>query len=402
MDGADYIQVTMLGGCSLEFKGNRLDGKNLRSRRIWTLLEYLLAHRMRNVAQAELIELLYPNDKSDQPLSALKTLVHRARVALKVLGYPGEELILQSAGGYAWNPAVPLRLDVDDFSDLIAQASAQEEDRQRRLSLWLRAINLYQGDFLPNSADDTWTVSQSAYYRYLYMNAVVSALEELMERGRHTEVISLAQSAISIDQYEERLYYYLILALAESNQLATAKAQYDSMTHLFYHEFGVTPSKNLQALYKRISQTEQGVETNLHNIKSQMLEEGERKGAFYCEYEFFKDIYRLEQRSASRSGAAVQVCLLCLQGKNGKSLSKKTRDTAMKQLAESVQEALRSGDVYARYSISQYIILLPSATRANGKMVMERILDKFRRKHPASPAEIYYSLQDVVQDPEHH
>lgn len=401
MESTERIQVNMLGGCSLEFKGSRLDGKSLRSKRIWTLLEYLLAHRTRNVAQAELIELLYPNDKSDQPLSALKTLVHRARGALKALGYPGQELILQSAGGYAWNAEVPLRLDVEEFSDLIAKASAQE-DRELRLSLWLRAIDLYQGDFLPNSADDTWTVSQSAYYRYLYMNAVVSALEELMERGRHTEVISLAQSAIAIDQYEERLYYYLILALAESNRLATAKAQYDSMTKLFYNEFGVTPSKNLQALYKRISQTEQGVETNLHNIKSQMLEEGERKGAFYCEYEFFKDIYRLEQRSASRSGAAIQVCLLCLEGKNGEPLSKKARDTAMKQLSESVQEALRSGDVYARYSISQYIILLPSATRENGKMVMERILDKFRRKHPGSPAAVRYSLQDVAQDVEIH
>ena len=400
MESTEHIYVKMLGGCSLEFEGSRLDGESLRSKRIWTLLEYLLAHRTRSVAQAELIELLYPNDKSDQPLSALKTLIHRTRVALKALGYPGQELILQSAGGYTWNPKVPIQLDVEEFSDLIAQASAQEEDRELRLSLWLRAIDLYRGDFLPSSADDTWTVSQSAYYRYLYMNAVVSALEELMERGQHTEVVSLAQSAISIDQYEERLYYNLILALAESNQLALAKAQYDSMTKLFYNEFGVTPSKNLQALYKRISQTEQGVETNLQNIKSQMLEEGERKGAFYCEYEFFKDIYRLEQRSATRSGATVQVCLLCLEGKNGEALSKKARDTAMKQLSESIQEALRSGDIYARYSISQYIILLPSASRENGKMVMERILDKFRRKHPGSPVEIYYSLQDIAQDTE--
>lgn len=396
MSYTNIIHVSMFGGCSLTCEGKTIDSKNVHSKRIWTLLEYFITYRYKAVTHDELIELLYPNGKSDTPLSALKTQIHRTRNALNELGYiDGKDIILQCAGGYIWNPDIPLEVDVESFESMVNEAASLDTDKDAQLQLRLNAINLYKGDFLPDAAMETWAVSITTYYRYLYMNNVNFALDELFERSRYSDVISFAQKAIAIDPYEERLYYYLILALANTNQIIAAKSQYEKMTKLFYSEFGTTPSSDLQSIYKKLSKSDNGVEKDLGIIKSQMKEEAQKRGAFCCEYEFFKDIYRLEVRSAVRKGKPIHICLINASGKDGGSLSRKTQNTVMNKLSECIQSSLRCGDVYSRYSVSQYVVLLPLATYENSEMVLERIIKRFHQENSHSPAIITFSLQAI-------
>ena len=171
--------------------------------------------------------------------------MHRARGVLNELHFAdGKEIIRQCPGGYVWNSELPTEVDADVFESILNEANAVEEDPEAQLALRMKAIELYKGDFLPEASADTWVVPITAYYRFLYVNAVNAVLEALAERNRWQDLVSAAQRAIAIDPYEERLYYYLILALASTDQVAAAKAQYDSLTDLLHREFGVTPSKD--------------------------------------------------------------------------------------------------------------------------------------------------------------
>lgn len=396
MDHSDIIRITMLGGCSLSCGEKLIDKKTVHSKRIWALLEYFLTYRTRPVTQNELIELLYPEEKSDAPLSALKTLVYRTRETLSQLcGIDGKQIILQCPGGYQWNPDVIVDADVEKFENAVSEASALDSDQNTQLQLRLKAIALYRGEFLPDSALETWVVPISAYYRYLYLNTLNLTFEKLAERGGFSEIIPLAKNAVAIYPYEENLHYYLILALADSGQIAAARLQYESMTKLFYDEFGVTPSANLQALYKKLSTSGNGVERDLSVIKSQMSRAERAAGAFYCEYEFFKDIYELEVRSSSRKGEPIHIGLLSLGGKEEKQLSKRALNNAMGRLSDSIKKSLRSGDIYSRYSVSQYVILLPRANYENSKKVLDRIIRKFRQDNVHSPASVSFSLEAI-------
>ncbi len=400
MSCAPLLSVYTLGGCSIVYEGKSLDFKTVSSKSIWTLLQYLIRHRGRTVTNNELIERLYPEDKSDQPQSALKTLVHRARERLNQLGYlDGKEILGQRSGGYFWNSDIPISVDVEKFEALIQEAAALDGNKKAQLQLRLEAVGLYKGDFLPDFAFEAWVLPISSYYRYLYVNTASLCLEELTEGGQYGAAASLAQSAIAIEPYEERLYYYLILTLIHTNQISAAKAQYEDMAQRFYSEFGVTPSDELQELYKKLLASRNGVELDLNIIKAQMREAGQRSGAFYCEYEFFKDVYRLEVRSAARRGAPIHICLMNISGKDEAPLSKKVHSNVMKKLSESIQAALRSGDVYSRYSVSQYVILLPNASYENSQIVLERILRKFRQNSSYPQAEITYSIQMINAEP---
>ncbi|MGI5984524.1 MAG: SARP family transcriptional regulator [Clostridiales bacterium] len=396
MSDRKAMQVSMLGGCSLAYGGSTLDGKSVRSRQIWTLLEYLITYRFRCVAQEELIDLLYMEEKIKTPLSALKTLIHRARAELSSLGImDGKEMIQKCTGGYRWNPDIPLEIDTERFEELVKKASLYEFDGENQLRLRLEAIDLYKGDFLPDAAGDIWAMSITAYYRFLYMDLVHSVLAALIERDMYEDVISVAGKALSIDPYDESLYVNLILALINTNQAQAARTRYEKMMKLFYSELGVTPSKELQALYKKLLESDNGVETDLDVIKSQMKEMDGAKGAFFCEYAFFKDVYRLEARSAAREGGCVHICLISISGKDGRPPAQKVRNEAMRKLSECIRKSLRRGDVYSRYSISQFVILLPLTSYENGKAVLERIKHRFRRDYPRLPVSVTYSLQEV-------
>ena len=77
-----------------------------RSKKVWTLLEYILVHRDRVISQKELTDLLWAGGDTKDPINTLKVLMHRVRTFLKVLGEDGAQLILYKKGGYGWNPDV--------------------------------------------------------------------------------------------------------------------------------------------------------------------------------------------------------------------------------------------------------------------------------------------------------
>ena len=56
---------------------------------------------------------------------------------------------------------------------------------------------------------------------------------------------------------------------------------------------------------------------------------------------------------------------------------------------------LRAGDVYARYSVSQYIIMLAAANYENCTMIGERILKGFRNAKPKLNVSVSYMLSEL-------
>lgn len=109
----------MLGGFSLTCGDKTISDQTIRSKKIWIPLEYLIAFRNREVSQNELIELLYPFGKSENPGNALKTLIFRIRAVLEELDYmDGRDMLIHYRDSYAWNPDMDFEVDVDRFEAL--------------------------------------------------------------------------------------------------------------------------------------------------------------------------------------------------------------------------------------------------------------------------------------------
>lgn len=69
----------------------------------------------------------------------------------------------------------------------------------------------------------------------------------------------------------------------------------------------------------------------------------------------------------------------------------------MGQLRNAIQYSLRRGDVFTRYSVSQYLILLPTISMENCEMVLKRILHNFRINNPHTKVTVTYKMQPLIQ-----
>ena len=103
----------------------------------------------------------------------------------------------------------------------------------------------------------------------------------------------------------------------------------------------------------------------------------------------------MEARAQMRSGQTIFLCLLTVTDANGERLKQKTLTSTMDKLMNTIGCALRHGDVYTRFSISQFLVLLPCVTLENGEMVMERIIRRFHHDYPRSTAIVHYSVQPI-------
>lgn len=153
------LKVNMLGGLSIQSGGAEINDSDNRSRKVWLLLAYMIYCRKRPVTQEELVRLLWDDgDNVTNPANALKTMFHRVRTTLDRLGdSAGHILIVRQGGSYAWNCKVPLTLDVEEFDEL-CQAASDATLPKERLERYLKALELYNGDFLAHFSSDPWVV----------------------------------------------------------------------------------------------------------------------------------------------------------------------------------------------------------------------------------------------------
>ena len=391
------LQVQMLGQFTLRYGDRTISDSDDRSRRVWSLLAYMLYNHGRSFAQEELIHLYWSNnEKSADPGNALKSIFHRIRTALdKLQPGLGRLLIRRKAGRYFWNNVMPLSLDIEDFEAHFHAAEAAGDD-DVRLAEYQAALALYAGDPLPRMTDEIWTIPIVAYYHSLYTRAAAGAIELLEKQERTVEAVALCRRAIHIEPYQEDLYEHLMRGLLRTGDMKGAMSVYEEMSELLLAHFGVMPSETLRTLYRQATRTVNDRTLTMDEVCSQLEEPAPHGGAKVCEYDFFKILYRAEARSIARNGHSANICLLSVSGKDGEMLARRSLDPAMNNLQVLVQNNLRRGDAIARCSISQYIILLPQANYENSRMVADRLVSAFYRRYPHSPARLRYTVQPLA------
>jgi len=390
-------EITMFGEFTISNGKEIITDQANRSKKVWTLLEYLIVHRDRSVTQKELVDLLWPGSDTKDPINTLKVLMHRVRSLLDELGKDsGKKMIYFKGGAYGWNDELKCSVDTEQFDAALKMVA--EEENGNKLDLLLRAVRLYAGDFLQKNGSEPWIMQLSGQYRGKFLKAASEACQILLENGENEEVINTCKHVIKFCPYEEEFYIYLLKALIRTQQADKAQEEYHRVSELFFREFGITPSDELTAIYKEVVETSHMPELNLEIIKEKLVEEP-TAGSFYCEFEFFKTIYRLEARSSARTGQSVYIGLMTVMNAAGDDLpNQKTMNRVMDALHDTIRRTLRRGDIFTRYSLNQYLIMLPTTTYETSNMVMERIRKAYRREFPNTPVSVRCSTTPVTPD----
>ena len=395
MEKENLLSVSMLGSFVMR---HQADGKEYvlteqdsTSKRLWTFLQYMAAFSDRPVSQSELIDVIWGDDSSADPANALKTLLHRARSAMEQLGFPdGKKIIQYKRGFYNWSPEIEIELDMVRFDALCDRA--QEGD----IEAAIEAIDLYEGDFLPNAAGSPWAVSMRTYYHTKYLKTCDDVAAALCEEKRYEEAVQICRRATIIDPYDENSHLLLMRALSALGSQQAAIQHYSHVADMFMNQLGVSPSEEMMQFYRELTKLEMNVEMDIHVVRQKLEEKNEVSGAYFCEYFTFQNIYQLEARSVQRTGRVVQLAMLTLTDRRGNALESKQRAIAMEELHNVIRSCLRAGDAFTRISAAQHLILLPTASYENGVKILQRIIGRFDGTLAGKGAVVQYSLLPVL------
>lgn len=372
------VEACFFGGFLLRSGEHCLSEADGRTKQLWLLLEYLLMHKEKMIGSFELQNVLWKENEIVNPSNALKNLVYRLRHLLSEAGFSQESpYILSKRGGYCWNPQIKCFSDVEEFDEWYRQGFDEQNGPEERMKALENAAELYRGDFLEGKIYEEWAVFFTEQYRRRFFECAEKLCQYYEQTGRFEQEENLCEKARRIDPFAEEMQLRFLKALAEQQKFSLAIAEYQKITELYYQELGMQPSEKFRARYREITEHVDYAKSDLITIKEDLRETLNEEGAFFCDYDAFKHIYRLEARSLERSGQSVFVCLFTLNPGPENTFSKQNRERAMSQLKEALTGCLRRGDVIARYSATQYVAMLPTLTEENSVFVTKRIRQKF-------------------------
>ena len=402
------IYVQMLGGFSITVGDEKLDlGSNSKANFL-KLTEIVLLRGMGGVSKRDLIDGIFGHKSLLDENNSLNNLLHQARTQLKKAGMPGRKIIDGKRGVYAPenNPDYEYILDVQEFEDVCLKAKSEKKD-DKKLYYYQKAFGIYGGELLPEFATDYWVILESVRLKRLY-DDVVDFL------GKHYKEVEDFEALFDLYDKANKIYpdngwqIEMIDALILRKEYKTAYELYTKCAHYYQDELEVPIPDALRSCYERLSDNVRVVTDDIRQIQANIIrkdeklksEMGTRKiGAYLCPFTSFIDVYHVLRRNLERRGSSIFMMLCTLVDYEGKPIQNQEKLNARAEiLQQSLSEGLRKGDVYTKYSSSQYLILLIGTKREDCAIIYQR-LSRRVKELAGSRAEFRYRIVSLAEIP---
>lgn len=357
---SEKIEIKLFDGFSILMDGKPILTTLANTRKTKLFVAYLLTNRDRSISHQELFELLWSGEEYANPATALRTLLYRFRSMIDSEGADAlSGAIISRRGTYQWNKNLDISIDVLDFYDLSQKSLDLARDVNERKECLEKAIGMYTGSLLPDFCSEPWLISKAAACRDMFIADVEAYITILKEEKQYVKIVELSERAQKLAGASELLELESTVAklrIANPNQ-ASDKI---SASEVYYNQF-----KSLSTFLR--SETDR--------IQNDLEEDAVEQKAYLCDYNTFKEIYRLQRRMQSRTKATIFLGLMDIRGDINESDGESDVldfDT-MYQVVECCQRQLRCGDSICRMSDTQVAILFPAESYEDAMGVLERL-----------------------------
>lgn len=248
-----YVQT--LGRFAVWRDGARLDGKIWGREKARQLFQYMLTHRQRLTSKERIVDDLWPEldpDRADRDfkvaLNALNTALEPDRPPRSLSVY-----VARQGTSYGLDPDSSLRVDVMDFERLITAGSRVEgEDDAAAIAHYRRALDLYQGEYLPDAIYEDWASGERERLTALYLAAATRLARLLLGAGAAPEMVLWCQRVVAIDPCWEEAYRLLMRGHMANGNRPLALRVYRQCRLALADELGIEPMPATIHLYEQI------------------------------------------------------------------------------------------------------------------------------------------------------
>lgn len=390
----DHLKVQMFGKFEMTYNGQMLNLGNSTTTKAMKLLQMLLMYGEKGIHRSQVVQYLFGVDAEGNLQANLRVVVHNLRKILEKSGLPEGEYIVAESGVYRFTAPFLISIDVEEFEERIKQAKdASEEEKYRLLK---EAAEIYQGHLLPEIYSEEWVIINDARLQNLYTDCLLQLIPILKKEEHWQEMYQICKYAASLYPLDEWQVYEME-ALTALGEVKQALELYEKTTEMYFEELLMPPSDQMLDCFQHMKEKLNMKTRGIREIQQGMEEKEFYKGAFFCQYPSFADSYRMMNRMMERSGQSVYLLMCTLQDE--KEMVDEESDT-FRRLSEdlfgAIQESLRRGDIFTRYNLKQYLVMLPGIRKEECSIVTNRIDRNFRKKCSNRSIKINYYISSVA------
>lgn len=360
-----------LGGFSLAFEGRELQLKANPQGKCMQMLLFLLKSGSAGCEKRLLLELVRPDEKDrEKRMNNFRQQIHLIRKLVKTSGLPDGRYVVVQGSRYYFTQDYPLNTDAEGLDGIIRKIRSRPSKDEETQKLYLEYCKAYTGEFLPFLGGEEWVAMESAYYQKWYFDCLNQLCIRLKEQEEYETLLHLCTAASQFHPYDE-WQAVQIECLMALNRRKEAEKVYEAAAELFYKDLGLTSLDRVMARYQENTDAYYMART-MSSLKNSLEEYGKAKGPYHCSYPSFVDIYRIIARRGERENEK-NLLLLCTLSPGRTDGSEEKRAEQMELFQKVLVHATRAGDIYARYSPCQYLVLLTGAAKGTEKLMISRL-----------------------------
>lgn len=268
-DGADLIQVYLLGGFRVEREKKTI---RFATRKVESLFAYLVLHPEPH-AREKLAAQFWGDSTDEQSRHSLRTALATLRKELC------DDILLADRESIQINPDVQLQVDVREFEQLRTLGD---------LSALPTLLSFYAGDLLANFYDD-WILPERERLRALYIESLLRIAQHHRERGEYKQTIDFARQILTHDPANEKAFQHMLFCMAANGSRIGALQVFEECSKVLHEQLGVEPSPETIALRDQIEHAMTGVssrEATMTNLPNPLT-------SFVGRYKEIQEIERL-------------------------------------------------------------------------------------------------------------
>jgi DNA-binding SARP family transcriptional activator len=225
------------------------------ARQLWQLL---LTHFDAPLDREQILEHLWPGVDPEAAQRNFKVALNTLYKVLEPERPPGEDsaFVLREGTVYALRPGADLRIDLRDFIQAVEFAdNARGAERLGAIPHLERALDLYQGIYLPDARYEPWAAGRREQVASLFLRAADRLCTLYLETDRSEEAAAVAHRILAEDPCWERAYQHLIQAYIDLGDHGQAARAYHRCVETLRTEMEVSPSEETEQLYRQLSES---------------------------------------------------------------------------------------------------------------------------------------------------
>lgn len=223
-DMVPQTRIEMLGGLRVLQQGKQIE--RFQTRKTGELLAYLALHSDRTHSRDSVAKLLWGEEevtllrnRLNQAVSSLRRQLHPPTASNDAIVIATHQLlsIRRSA----------VKTDVEEFIDLIQKATAAQDEKSR-FQNFLKAIQLYSGEFL-EGFNDVWIGVERARLHHLFLEAVGWCAKYAAKNDLPEKAIELVLRKLQLEAFNEQTHRILLRLYLSTNRNQSARLHSDEL-----------------------------------------------------------------------------------------------------------------------------------------------------------------------------